>query len=300
MADHQGTFDAVSQTSYVDSVDDQGRTTLHNSILVDDIELIRDLLEQGANPGIQDNDGDTPLILAARLHVEQHADRFVLKKKRDELIATLCDSKGDLNWMAQNHRGKTVFHEAAYSGRVFLFRMYFKGHGQSRALESVMNDGVNAHQLNPLQEACYRGQFSVVKCLLQFGLGRGQPGSLALKKACQQHRSRIVDLLLAEGIRSPSSDEGGTMLHIALDNMPLEGSDRLRDVVETVRVLLKWGVNPNQRDKRGSTPSHTLVCKLSGTERYIINLHFPPNFTHFVNKTRLLRFHLILLLFIVI
>ena len=29
------------------------------------------------------------------------------------------------------------------------------------------------------------------------------------------------------------------------------------------------------------------------------NLHFPPNFTHFVNKTRLLRFHLILLIFIV-
>ena len=32
---------------------------------------------------------------------------------------------------------------------------------------------------------------------------------------------------------------------------------------------------------------------------YCFNLHFPPNFTHLVNKTRYLRFHLILLIFIV-
>ena len=32
---------------------------------------------------------------------------------------------------------------------------------------------------------------------------------------------------------------------------------------------------------------------------FLFNLHFPPNFTHFINKTRLLRFHLILLIFIV-
>ena len=30
-----------------------------------------------------------------------------------------------------------------------------------------------------------------------------------------------------------------------------------------------------------------------------LNLHFPPNFTHFVDKTRLLRLHLILLILIV-
>ena len=32
---------------------------------------------------------------------------------------------------------------------------------------------------------------------------------------------------------------------------------------------------------------------------FLFNFHFPPNFTHFVKKKRLLRFHLILLIFIV-
>lgn len=79
------------------------RTKLHYAAISNDPQLITDLLHKGENINAQDENGDTPLMLAARIG-------------HTELCGVLLDAGADINM--QNAEGLTALHQAIGSNRV--------------------------------------------------------------------------------------------------------------------------------------------------------------------------------------
>jgi ankyrin repeat protein len=69
-------------------VDDYGRTQLHYAALGGSINDIEDLLWRGANPGAQDDNGDTPITIAERRGHDHIAKRLKEHLKSLELPQT--------------------------------------------------------------------------------------------------------------------------------------------------------------------------------------------------------------------
>lgn len=86
--------------AFVDEIDGQGKTALHEAADQDCIESIEKLLEAGANPNIQDKDGNTPL------HLTAHIQEARLKSAR----ALLASERLDPNVL--NNDGEAPLHMA--------------------------------------------------------------------------------------------------------------------------------------------------------------------------------------------
>ena len=81
----------------------KGETALHISILLKSpIETIKLLLENNADPNIQDNEGNTPLY------------KVVIRDNSEEIIKLLLENNADPN--IQDNKGKTPLHEVVAKG----------------------------------------------------------------------------------------------------------------------------------------------------------------------------------------
>jgi ankyrin repeat protein len=87
---------------------DREKTPLNSAITDDRYDVIRVLLESGADPNLPSNEKDTPLCLA-------------LQWKRTEMVRLLLDKGADPN--RRNNRGDTPLHKAVLSDQLVLVEL---------------------------------------------------------------------------------------------------------------------------------------------------------------------------------
>ena len=93
----------------VDAEDDKGRTPLNVVPDFWSVEIVQVLLEHGARVGAEDNEGRTPLHVAARRSVD--------------ILRVLLEHGANVG--AEDYLGRTALHEAAQHGSIEVVRMLF-------------------------------------------------------------------------------------------------------------------------------------------------------------------------------
>ena len=196
-------------------------------------ECLQELIDNGGMIDVSDNNGVTPLMIAALWG-------------RLDYLTLLLDARADINIAAK--RGRTALHMAAESreGAECLKELLARG------------AGINVKTRNrytPLHIAACNGNTETVNALLDADSievsGKTNNGSTALHLgACNGH-SDTVKLLLKAGIEVKEKDnDGGTALHVAACN----GHS------ETVELLLKAGIEIKEKDNNGLTALHIAAC----------------------------------------
>ena len=87
----------------INAKDEWGNTALHNAAIGDRQRQVRESLEQGADMEARNNDGLTPLHLAAGFRT--------LSDRAEDVAKVLLDQGADIN--ARGNRGRTPLHYAA-------------------------------------------------------------------------------------------------------------------------------------------------------------------------------------------
>jgi ankyrin repeat protein/L-ascorbate metabolism protein UlaG (beta-lactamase superfamily) len=183
-------------------------TPLHYATGWCHLEAVRLLLERKADVSIATNEGDTPL----------HYLRFVGLREVAEL---LLENGADIN--ARNNEGETFLGMAVNAGRPQLIDLAFE-----RGAKIEPGQGMRM-----LIDAAAAGNLALVDRILDNGVevkAEGESGILLLHAAAQAGHSKLADELITKGadIRS-LSPKGGTLLHSAARGDLLDLGKRLID-----------------------------------------------------------------------
>jgi len=102
------------------------------------------------------------------------------------------------------------------------------------------------------------------------GKVEGLPVALFAVKKNSSCASKVLELLLSKGLLKPEErfEEGKTLLHACAE----------RGCKECVKVLVKWGADPNAKDEKGFTPYCRAVAEgREETARELLKLGAEPN-----------------------
>lgn len=152
----RGDVDAIRQRCvhdphYIQSRDYLGTTPLLTAIGFDNLELVRFLLDRGADPNVAVDDGYTCLLTA----VESDADASV------DIVAALMAAGADIHQTGTN--GWTPLHMAAACGHVEKARRLIDAGAKVNHRTEI--DG----QETPLMAAAFTGRPETVQLLLDHG-----------------------------------------------------------------------------------------------------------------------------------
>nr|WP_064591338.1 ankyrin repeat domain-containing protein [Orientia tsutsugamushi] len=259
------------------------KTPLHTSVEHKQEEITKLLLERNANVTLQDNNGNTPLHVAARNH--------------DFKMTEILLSHGNAIIDMQNNKGQTPLHLAStrphtYQGASALLSkeslsiaQALLTHGANVNLEDedgntalhcatnhfhhkeiteiLLNHGANVNAQNnlgdtALHRAAKNGLLPTVVCLLKSGANvhlKGENGNSVLHCAAQQGRGpneKIVKAVLHHGADvNARNDDGSTPLHHA--------AEKIHDPLPAIRILLKHGADIDAHDNRNCTPLNNAI-----------------------------------------
>eukprot|EP00882_Tetradesmus_deserticola_P005938 GHRQ01006253.1.p1 GENE.GHRQ01006253.1~~GHRQ01006253.1.p1 ORF type:complete len:377 (+),score=136.97 GHRQ01006253.1:295-1425(+) len=132
----------------LDAADGNGLRPLHLAAITNRLEIVKLLIDKGANPTKQDDEGDVPLHWAAT-------------KGHTEMMEMLMDRGSAVD--AGNKGGWTALHRAALTGRLPACRLLLR---RGAGLNSITKDGRTALHLAALQN-----QLGVMELLLGLGAG---------------------------------------------------------------------------------------------------------------------------------
>jgi ankyrin repeat protein len=174
------------------------------------IEVVKMLLEKGANPRAVTKDGRTPLYVASRNGYLEIA-KMLLGKGADAAAA--------------DNEGVTPLHAASGYGHLEIAKMLLeKGVGAAVATKSGWT---------PLHAVSMGGHLKIAKMLLERGANpraMTKDGQTPLYVASQYGRLEIVKILLEKGADAAAADnEGVTPLHAASANGHSEIAKMLLD-----------------------------------------------------------------------
>ena len=242
------------------SIDSSGNTPLYYVVKKGNIEIVKLLLENGADPNTPDSAGETPLSLAVgyrhieivKLLLENGADPNIPDSKRRALlyqtvqygfkeIAELLLTYG-ANPNAKGGSGFTPLHWAVQKNNPEM-------------VDLLLNHGANINEKGisgetPLSFALTYRDIEIINLLLNHGadpnITDGQHRT-PLYVATARITEEIVKLLLEHNANLDIEDKDGVApLHWAVQkNNP-----------EMVDLLLDHKANPNIKDKYGTAPLH--------------------------------------------
>ena len=141
----------LGDPSYILERDDDGNTPLMYAIAFGNLELVRFLLEHGADPNVEVDDGYTCLLTA----IESDSDASTL------IVTELIRASADIHTMGTN--GWTPLHMAAAYGHVDKARLLIDAGADINSRRKI-----DASE-TPLMEAALMGQPSTVRLLLANG-----------------------------------------------------------------------------------------------------------------------------------
>ncbi|HXR03674.1 MAG TPA: ankyrin repeat domain-containing protein [Verrucomicrobiae bacterium] len=251
----------------INTQDDEGMTPLAGAVVQEQVDVVRFLLDKGADPNIPNKNGLTPLehacgrdktnaLALAKLLLAKGALinatnmagftipplEWAISSDNTELVKLLLDHGADVT--VKSDVGSTPLHSAADRGDLEIADILI-AHGAD--VNAKITGGTT-----PLHEAAWNGHDDIVKLLLSKGaetdpklttgitplFSAAGPGGERSGKAC-------VEILLAHGADINVTDENGnTLLHTAA----YYGNK------EVIEVLLAHGEAVNVKNKRGETP----------------------------------------------
>ncbi|KAK3818932.1 MAG: hypothetical protein J3Q66DRAFT_179887 [Benniella sp.] len=208
---------ATRDRSVLDKQDVLGNTAVHVCVSKGNSTILGELLKADADLGLPNNEGDTPLIIAAKLH---NTD-----EKYGEIVSMLASAMkvDDLN--RKNNSGDTALHFITdpilignlasyganpeienYSGWTPLLKWTLhdnvpvvQGLLDTNRVDTLITD---SRGYTPLHMACLRGNLEMVKMLqvhTPIDLQSTIDGSTPLQLACQSGSASVVDFLLRSG-----------------------------------------------------------------------------------------------------
>jgi ankyrin repeat protein len=229
----------------ITTIDNYGKTPLHDAAGNGNAKIVSALLEHGASASQPDADGWTPL------HLASYEGNYEAAKL---LIERGCSIS------VQDKDGDTPLHDACHCYG-----------GTERIVRLLLESGANPATKNntghtPLHIASYYSNYEVVSLLLEYGCSisaQGETGYTPLHFACgSDGTERFIRLLLESGADPATKNEKGyTPLHTA----------SFGNNYEVVRLLLEYGCSISAQDEEGNTPLH-YACRPDGSESFVRSL----------------------------
>lgn len=217
----------------VNARDNRGRTILEIAIRMLDEELMQHLVNVGADLTLKNEEGKTPLLQAIYTGSARCVD-------------LLLKAGSDVN--AVDKRGKTALLEAAEHGYIAIIRLLMKAGAD-------INNNKDREGGTALHRAAKKGHTELVKLLLEAGANvntEDRQGSTPLSFAAAKGNTEIVEILLKAGAGNGADTE-------EKDSLLLDAVDRGES--DIVRLLLKAGANINTKDRQGRTALFVATCK---------------------------------------
>lgn len=211
--------------------DTRGKTALNKAVIFDspDHKAMRALLKRGANVNGKEDDGGTPLHVAAFL-------------SRASSVEALLASGADPN--ARDRHGKTPLHNAATP------QPTASPENATRTIHLLVAGGANlnaraANGNTPLHQAALIGSVLATRTLLSEGAQVDAPGlggGTALNVAAQFGKADVAEILLQAGADPNRRDDSGLTplaraLHYPAISMNAQGAGNVNTsaVVEVLR-----------------------------------------------------------------
>ena len=165
--------------------DKYGNTPLIKACFSGNIDIVKLLLENDADPNMQDEEGYTPLMEACRISHINNTD----------IVKLLLSHGVDIN--IQNHQERTALWYAWFSGRIDIVKLLLEYGANPNELLVQVRNGETL-----LMHACKKDDFDIAKLLLEYGSDPNETTEFentALLCAYRNNNLELVKLLLSHG-----------------------------------------------------------------------------------------------------
>lgn len=239
---------------------DQGRrSALHLAASNDHLDIVKFLVEHGADRTLIDSQGRTPLHAA----VENASDCRCLH--------LLFDSNVDAN--LGDKEGLTAWHLAALAGNIHALRSFrdFTANGQSQS-HLKANDGRTLLHCAAQSASKDSLVFLIDHCNQTATHQTTSEGFTALHYAVKRGSLDAVQFLIDRDFDvHAKTNDGSNTLHCAVDQdgdffgeiFDTDDTDEIGEIGKVVELLLQRGVDPCESRKDGLTPINLLLSEIS-------------------------------------
>jgi ankyrin repeat protein/L-ascorbate metabolism protein UlaG (beta-lactamase superfamily) len=277
----------------VNARDEEDHTALHSAVMGGQLDAVKFLLDNGADPDARNTANQSPLLYAAYMNfveiVELLIDKgapFYYWDTRQYTPLHFAARQGSVDVVKLLVEKGAKFDEPGFMGRTPLHFSALNGHTEIAVflVEKGADPGkVDDDGLTPFQIALTRGHAETAEALLAVSGGMEFEEAMLtqyLNSAAAAGSQVIVDMLLAKGARPGGTDAGGrTILHNAViggmgelaaesiaggvDVNAADGSGKTALFYavsegnnEMIDLLLRHGADPNIADSDGQTVLH--------------------------------------------
>lgn len=254
-----------AKPSLINEPDTKGHTPLHHAIFLNQLDLVKMLLENKADGGIKNKKGLISLHLIIEKNIEitqcllQTQPHLVNEKDPEgntalhnavgtgplELVNLLLEYKAD--GRIKNDKGQTALHKAILANNIETTKLLL----QNQPLL------INEQDLNgntALHYAAHLGSPELVKILLEYGGDNGKQNNLGqtpLLLSIHANNIKITKVLLEKkpNYIDKIDQDGFTILHYAIQ----------LNKYELIELLFEYKASCSIKTKAGNTPLHLSV-----------------------------------------
>ncbi|MBN3298262.1 ANR50 protein, partial [Amia calva] len=238
---------SVNQTDPTD-----GRTLLASAAHAGSADVAVLLLSRGADPELADNQGQTPLTLAARQGHAKVLQCLLEWARQKEDTLQIIDHSDNEGW--------TALRSAGWGGHSEVVQLLLDAGADV--------DGCDSEGRTALRAAAWGGHEEILCTLLHHGAQVDLPdrdGRTPLIAAAYMGHREAVEMLLDHGAEVDLQDsDGRTALSVAALCVPSAAGRGYGDVVS---LLLERGADPGHKDHDGMTP--LLLAAYEGHEEVV-------------------------------
>lgn len=224
--------------------------TLHEAIICNNYNQVRQLLDAGADINKKDAEGYTPLLVAAAQRQDRIAQLLIERGAELDIFSAvllgmaqeaeaLLNQGIDVN-LKNDKNGESLLHVAVGFGRLDVAEMLIARGADLNA--------VNRQDETPLILATQAGDIKIVKLLINSGADLSLVdnfGEAAVHHLAESGDEDIALLLIGAGADINTVDE--------MENTPLHYAARSHSP-ELIQVLIEHGAGVNAKNENGETP----------------------------------------------
>ncbi|KAL7290341.1 hypothetical protein TKK_0016036 [Trichogramma kaykai] len=213
---------------------DLGETPLHTACDVGSLEIVDELIENGADPSAKDNSGIAPVYIA-------------LAKGHSEMVDFFIQNGIDVNQPLSQFYKIMPLHVAALKGFSYIVSMLLHYGADPEAQTKQGHSAVSIAIVSNHTECAKQILTTIPDLNVDL---RHINNQTLLHLSCQYDREECVKMLLLLGADIHLQDENGmTALHIVAH----------KNHLNLMQILLSYGCNVNVTDKWNRTPLYSAV-----------------------------------------